>query len=76
MTRKAVQTFRACGEVFEFDDYDGSLDDFYAGLDYQLSERVAFGVGVNSVRLDIGARGKTLSGSWTGATMVFFVFKV
>ena len=57
-------SFRASGEVFlfEYDDYDGSLYDIYAGLDYQLFGHVALGVGVNSVRLDIGVTKQNLTG--------------
>jgi len=49
-------TFRASGEifVFEYEDFDGSLYDIYAGLDYQLFDRMAVGFGINSVRMDIG----------------------
>ncbi len=48
--------FRASGEVFAFKygDYNGSMYDFYAGLDYQFFDHVAIGLGVNSVKLDIG----------------------
>jgi hypothetical protein len=46
-------SFRASGEVFslDYEGFDGSLYDFYAGLDYQLFKHLALGVGVNSVRL-------------------------
>ena len=49
-------SFRASTEifVFEYDDFDGSLYDIYAGLDYQLFDRMAVGFGINSVRMDIG----------------------
>jgi hypothetical protein len=49
-------TFRASGELFalEYDDYDGTLVDLYAGIDYQLSEHSAIGLGLNSVNLDVG----------------------
>ena len=49
-------SFRASGAifVFEYEDFDGSLYDIYAGLDYQLLDRMAVGFGINSVRMDIG----------------------
>lgn len=58
-------SFRASGEIFaiEYDIYDGSLFDFYAGIDYQLSEHVAIGVGINSVQLDIGIKKPSFDGN-------------
>ena len=49
-------SFRASAEVFgfEYGDFDGSLHDFYAGLDYGFSEHMAVGIGINSVRMDLG----------------------
>lgn len=48
-------SLRASGEIFSmsFDDYDGTLVDLYAGIDYQLFEHTAVGLGVNRVTLDI-----------------------
>ncbi len=47
---------RGSGEIFavEYGDYDGSLYDFFLGLDFSATESVAVGVGVNSVQLDVG----------------------
>ena len=49
-------SFRTSAEIFafEYDDFDGSLYDFYVGVDYQLFDRVAIGVGLNSVRMNLG----------------------
>lgn len=48
-------TFRMSAEFFflEYEDFDGSLVDLYASIDYQLFDRVAIGAGLNSVELDI-----------------------
>lgn len=57
-------SLRASGEVFaiEYEDYDGSLYDVYAGLDYQLFEHVAIGIGFNSVQLDVGVSKPSFNG--------------
>lgn len=57
-------SLRASGEIFaiEYGDYDGSLYDFYAGLDYQFFEHVAIGVGINSVTFDIGISKENFTG--------------
>ncbi len=49
-------TFRADGEFFflEYQDFDGSLYDVYAGLEYSVSEHMGIGVGVNAVKLNLG----------------------
>lgn len=49
-------SFRASTEIFAFayGDFDGSLYDTYAGVDYQLFDRWAIGVGFNSVRMNLG----------------------
>ena len=49
-------SFRASGEVIilEYGDFQESLYDLYVGLDYQLFHRMAIGVGLNSVKMDIG----------------------
>ena len=48
-------TFRASGEVFgfRFEDSDGLLVDVYAGIDYQLFNNAAIGLGLNAVHFDI-----------------------
>ena len=57
-------SFQASGEifVFEYGDFDGSLYDLYAGVDYQLFDRMAIGVGINSVRMNIGVTKPNVSG--------------
>jgi len=49
-------SLRGSGEIFaiEYGDYDGSLYDFFVGLDFSATETIALGVGVNSVELDVG----------------------
>ena len=49
-------SFRGAAEFFalEYQDFDGSLYDIYAGIDYQLFDHVAIGLGINSVKMDIG----------------------
>jgi hypothetical protein len=58
-------SFRASGEffVFEYEDFDGSLYDLYVGLDYQLFDRMAVGVGINSVKMDIGVVKENVTGN-------------
>ena len=57
--------FRASGEVFalEYGDFDGSPYDIYVGLDYQLFDRMAIGVGFNSVRMDLGVTKENANGN-------------
>jgi len=57
-------SFRADAEIFffEYGDFDGSLHDVYAGLDYSFSEHVALGIGINSVKMDLGVTKTDLSG--------------
>jgi hypothetical protein len=57
--------FRASGEFFSlsYEEYDGTLTDFYAGVDYQLMENMAIGVGINSVSLDVGIEDDSLNGN-------------
>lgn len=47
---------RGSGEFFAVDygDYEGSLYDLFAGLDFSIMETIAVGIGVNSVRIDVG----------------------
>ena len=49
-------TLRGSAELFalEYEEYDGKLTDFYLGIDYQLFEHTAVGLGLNTVQLDIG----------------------
>ena len=57
-------SFHADGEIFffEYDDWDGSLYDVYAGLEYDLSKHMGFGIGVNAVKMDLGVTTTDLSG--------------
>jgi hypothetical protein len=49
-------SFRGSAEVFviEYGDYEGSLYDLFAGLDFSVTDNVAVGVGINSVEIDVG----------------------
>ncbi len=72
-------SFRASGEIFalEYEDYSGSLYDIYAGLDYQFFKHVAIGIGVNSVKLNIGISKDNFNGDidWRyDGGLVFFKF--
>ena len=57
-------TFRASGEFFalEYDAFSGSLTDLYAGIDYQLFDNAAIGLGINSVSIDVGVEDTDLTG--------------
>ena len=63
--------------AFEYGDFDGSLYDLYAGLDYQLFKHVAIGVGVNSVDFNVGVTKTNFNGDldwrYTGG-LLFFKF--
>lgn len=56
---------RASGEVFAFEygDFDGSLYDLYLGLDYQLFDRMAIGVALNSVKMNLGVDKENINGN-------------
>ena len=58
-------TFRASGELFmfEYDNWDGSLVDIYAGIDFGLSERFSLGLGFNSVTFDIDVAEQNFEGN-------------
>jgi hypothetical protein len=49
-------SLRGSGEIFaiEYGDYDGSLYDLFVGLDFSATDTIAVGVGINSVKLDVG----------------------
>lgn len=72
-------TLTAIGEFFmvEFDDVDGSLVDLYLGIDYQVIEHVAIGLGFNTVNFDVDVSKSDFSGSldwrYDGA-LLFFKF--
>lgn len=57
-------SFRASSEIFAFayGDFDGSLFDTYAGIDYHLSDRWAIGAGFNSVRMNLGVHKENADG--------------
>ena len=58
-------SFRASSEIFAFayGDFDGSLYDTYVGVDYQLFDRMAIGVGFNSVRMNLGVEKEKATGN-------------
>ena len=58
-------TFRASGEIFAFkyEDFDGSLYDIYAGLDFQVMNHMAVGIGINSVQMDLGVTKTNANGN-------------
>ncbi len=60
---------RSSAELFaiEFDNVDGSLSDFYIGLDYHFHDNFAVGLGYNNVSLDVDADGSEFKGAldWT-----------
>lgn len=57
-------SLRGSGEIFaiEYDIYDGSLYDFFIGLDFSATETISVGIGVNSVQLDIGVDKSSFQG--------------
>ncbi len=72
-------SFRASGEFFfiEYENVDGSLVDFYAGIDYQVLDNLSVGLGVNSVNINVDATDSTFNGAldwrYSGA-LVFLKF--
>ena len=72
-------TVRASGEFFalQYDGIDGSILDFYAGIQYQLFKHMALGLGWNSVGIDVVVDDRDLDGridwGYDGA-LVFFKF--
>lgn len=72
-------SLRGSVEIFavDYDEYSGSLYDVYAGLDYQLSEHVAIGIGINSVKLNVGVTKNNFNGDldWRyDGGLLFFKF--
>lgn len=59
---------RGSGEIFAVDygDYEGSLYDVFAGLDFSVTKTIAIGVGINAVELDVGVTKSRFQGdiSW------------
>jgi hypothetical protein len=72
-------SFRANAEFFffEYGDWDGSLYDIYAGVDYDLFKNMGIGIGVNSVKMNLGVTKPDLTGDlnveYSGA-LVFIKF--
>lgn len=58
-------SLRGSGEVFviEYGDFDGSLYDLFAGIDFSMTDNVAFGIGVNSVKIDVGITKDSFQGN-------------
>ena len=44
----------------EIDEYDGTLEDIMVGIDYQMTDRSAIGVGYNIVDINVDATEKIL----------------
>ena len=68
---------RASAEYFalEYGDFDGSLFDFYAGVDYRLFDLMALGLGYNNVRIDVDVTAADFDGSldWNYDGALIFV---
>jgi hypothetical protein len=56
---------RSSAELFaiEYDNVDGSLVDFYIGLDYYFRDKFALGLGYNRVSMDVDADSSDFNGS-------------
>jgi len=72
-------SLRGSAEIFaiEYGDYSGSLYDVYAGLDYQLLEHMAIGLGLNSVKINVGITKNNFGGDldWRyDGGLLFFKF--
>ena len=70
-------SLRASAEIFavDYDQYTGNLHDLYAGVDYQFTDTVAFGLGINSVALDVGVDKANFAGdlNWKYDGALLFV---
>ncbi|HEX5787453.1 MAG TPA: hypothetical protein VFY03_04700 [Woeseiaceae bacterium] len=49
--------------VFEYNAFDGSLYDVFAGVDYSMTEKLSLGLGFNTVRFDLGFDDDRLNGA-------------
>ena len=62
---------------FSYQEYDGTLYDIYAGIDYKAFKNTSIGLGVNTVRMDIGVSDSDLNANldwrYSGA-LIFFKF--
>jgi len=72
-------TLRGSAElfVFEYNAFDGSLYDVFAGLDFAMTDAVSLGVGFNAVRFDLSLDDSDLTGSldWSySGAMVYLKF--
>ncbi len=71
--------FRGSAEFFALDygNYSGNLSDLYLGVDYRFSKHASVGVGINSVRLDVGVDETNFNGDldWRyDGGLLFFKF--
>ncbi|MGI9202194.1 MAG: hypothetical protein ACR2QL_14120 [Woeseiaceae bacterium] len=59
-------TLRASSEIFaiSYEEYDGRLIDTYIGVDYQLWNRAAIGLGINTVTMDIDVERNSFDGNF------------
>jgi len=57
-------TLRGSAEIFalEYGDFSGSLFDVYAGVDYQITNHMALGAGINLVNINVGVSKPNLDG--------------
>jgi hypothetical protein len=57
-------SLRGSAEIFaiEYGDFSGSLYDLYASVDYQVTDHVALGAGVNLVNINVGISKPNLDG--------------
>lgn len=72
-------SLRYSGEFFalEVDNWDGSIVDLYAGVDYQFHDKFAVGLGYNSVTIDVDVAKNDFTGSidWGyGGALLFLKF--
>ena len=70
-------SLRGSAEVFAFEygDFDGSLYDVFAGVDFSINNTVAVGLGVNSVRLDVSVQESDFTGDldWSYEGVLVFL---
>jgi len=57
-------SLRASAEIFalEYGDFSGSLYDAFASVDYQITDHVALGAGINVVNINVGVSKPNLDG--------------
>ena len=49
--------------AFEYNEFDGSLYDVFAGIDYGVTEMISVGLGFNAVRFDLDFKDSRLTGN-------------